>query len=72
MLRNTFADGKYDFGKTTADAVTATHEEGELDAYYFVSDGKNVTEKTQDILDEYYHVTGNPVLLPDMLFMRDT
>lgn len=68
VLRNTFADGKYDFGKTTADAVTATHEEGELDAYYFVSDGKNVTEKTQDILDEYYHVTGNPVLLPEYAF----
>lgn len=68
VLRNTFADGKYDFGKTTADAVTATHEEGELDAYYFVSDGKNVTEKAQDILDEYYHVTGNPVLLPEYAF----
>ena len=68
VLRNTFADGKYDFGKTTADAVTATHNEGELDAYYFVSDGKNVTEKTQELLREYYHVSGNPTLLPEYAF----
>ena len=68
VLRNTFADGKYDFGKTAADTVTATHEEGELDAYYFVSDGKDNTEKTQELLSEYYHVTGNPVLLPEYAF----
>jgi len=68
VLRNTFADGKYDFGKSEGDTVTATHKEGELDAYYFVSDGKNVTEKTQELLSEYYHVTGNPVLLPEYAF----
>lgn len=68
VLRNTFADGKYDFGKTAADTVTATHEEGELDAYYFVSDGKDNTEKTQELLSEYYHVTGDPVLLPEYAF----
>ena len=45
VLRNTFADGKYDFGKSEGDTVTATHKEKEFDAYYFVSDGKDSSEK---------------------------
>ena len=68
VLRNTFADGKYDFGKSEGDTVTATHKEKEFDAYYFVSDGKDSSEKTQELLSEYYHVTGNPVLLPEYAF----
>ena len=67
-MRNTFADGKYDFGKSEGDTVTATHKEKEFDAYYFVSDGKDSSEKTQELLSEYYHVTGNPVLLPEYAF----
>lgn len=75
VLRNTFFPGSYDFGKTDASTVTATHvskynnkTDGDFDAYYFLSDGATYTEVVQDILDEYYHVTGNPVLLPEYAF----
>ena len=65
VLRNTFLQGVYDFGKTEADTVTAYHKEKEFDAYYFLSDGDNITSVVQDLLKGYYHVTGNPVLLPE-------
>ena len=38
VLRNTFADGVYDFGKTEGAQTVASHGENELDAYYFVAD----------------------------------
>ena len=68
VLRNTFADGKYDFGETNSETAIATHDEGEFDAYYFVSDGANGAEVSQDILQEYFKVTGNPALLPEYGF----
>lgn len=68
VLRNTFQDGKYDFGKTSADTVTAYHNEEEFDAYYFVSDAKNGREAVQDLLQGYFKVTGNPNLLPEYGF----
>lgn len=75
VLRNTFFPGAYDFGKTDASTVTAAHvskfrnkTDGDFDAYYFLSDGATYREVVQDILDEYYHVTGNPALLPEYAF----
>ena len=68
VLRNTFAEGKYDFGKTQAGEVSATHNDSEFDAYYFVSADENTGDVCQDILREYYDVTGNPVLLPEYAF----
>lgn len=71
VLRNTFADGTYDFGSAKADATTASHNENELDAYYFVADtksGKATAPIAQDLLQGYFKVTGNPVLLPDYAF----
>ncbi len=75
VLRNTFFPGSYDFGKTDADTVTAAHvskfkgkTDGDFDAYYFLSDGATYRDVVQEILDEYYHVTGNPVLLPEYAF----
>ena len=68
VLRNTFADGWYDFGKDSADTVTAEHREAELDAYYFVSDTADKTSTVQNLLQDYYTVTGNPVLLPEYGF----
>ena len=71
VLRNTFADGTYDFGKSNGDATVATHKENELDAYYFVADaakGKSTAPIAQDLLQGYYKVTGNPVLLPEYAF----
>lgn len=68
VLRNTFADGVYDFGGEEAGIVKTTHKERKLSAYYFVSDGANGSRVTQDILRAYYHVTGNPLLLPEYGF----
>lgn len=68
VLRNTWQDGKYDFGSTTEAVVTATHNENEYDAYIFVSASENGSDVSADLLDEYYKVTGNPVLLPSYAF----
>ena len=68
VLRNTFADGWYDFGEDSSDTVTTEHREAELDAYYFVSDTANKTATVQKLLQDYYTVTGNPVLLPEYGF----
>lgn len=68
VLRNTFSDGKYNFGKTDSSAVTATHNESEFDAYYFVSLSDSMSQIPQEILQDYYKVTGNPVLLPEYGF----
>lgn len=68
VLRNTWQDGKYDFGSTTEGVVTATHNENEYDAYIFVSASENGSDVSADLLDEYYKVTGNPVLLPSYAF----
>lgn len=68
VLRNTFSDGKYNFGNTNKDVTTASHNENEFDAYYFVSNGKDGASVSQDILREYFKVTGNPVLLPEYGF----
>lgn len=68
VLRNTFADGWYDFGEDSADTVTTEHREAELDAYYFVSDTADKTSTVQNLLQDYYTVTGNPVLLPEYGF----
>ena len=68
VLRNTFSDGSYDFGESEAAAVRAAHKEPKFSAYYFLSDGENGSRVTQEILKAYYHVTGNPLLLPEYGF----
>lgn len=71
VLRNTFADGVYDFGKTEGAQMVASHGENELDAYYFVADaasGKSTAPIAQELLQAYFKVTGNPVLLPEYAF----
>lgn len=68
VLRNTWMDGTYDFGDSDQGTVTTTHKENEFDAYYFLSDGSTGTEVTQDLLQGYFKVTGNPVLLPEYGF----
>lgn len=71
VLRNTFAEGSYDFGDTDANTVAAKHADGEFDAYYFVSDdagSSSTTPIAQDLLQDYFTVTGDPVLLPEYAF----
>lgn len=68
VLRNTFSDGTYDFGETDEKCVQALHKEDHLSAYFFVSDKENGRQITMDMLKAYYHVTGNPMLLPEYGF----
>lgn len=68
VLRNTFSEGVYDFGKEEKGIVKTIHREGTFSAYYFLSEGKNGREIVRDILQGYYHVTGNPILLPEYGF----
>lgn len=68
VLRNTFAEGKYNFEKANQNTVTTTHNENEFDAYYFLSSKENKTAQAQELLKDYYHVTGNPILLPEYGF----
>lgn len=68
VLRNTWRDGSYDFGSTEGGTVTTQHNENEYDAYIFVSDADNGSSVAQELLTEYYKVTGNPVLLPEYGF----
>lgn len=68
VVRNTFADGSYDFGASNEGAVSAKHVDGEFDAYFFVSDNETTAGVAQDILRDYYDVTGSPVLLPEYGF----
>lgn len=68
VLRNTYMDGKYDFGSANSDVVTATHNENEYDAYIFVSPSENGSAVSQELLDGYFTVTGDPVLLPSYGF----
>ncbi|HIZ12815.1 MAG TPA: discoidin domain-containing protein [Candidatus Mediterraneibacter stercorigallinarum] len=68
VLRNTYMDGEYDFGSANEEVVTATHEENEFDAYIFVSSSVDGSSVTTDLLDGYYTVTGDPVLLPSYAF----
>ncbi len=67
VLRNTFKPGKYNFANGQKNVAT-THYENEFDAYYFVSNDKNVADKASTLLNEYYEVTGNPLLLPEYAF----
>ena len=68
VLRNTFQDGKYDFGEASKEVIATTHNESEFDAYYFVSNDAEVNDKAETLLSDYYEVTGNPLLLPEYAF----
>ncbi len=68
VLRNTFSDGLYDFGESDADVVTAAHKEHHFSAYYFVTENEGGRQIVMDLLRAYYHVTGNPLLLPEYGF----
>lgn len=68
ILRNTYMNGVYDFGRTNQEAVTSTHQENEFDAYIFLSSSDNGSNVTKDLLNGYFKVTGNPALLPEYGF----
>lgn len=58
----TFAPGVYDFGSTTPGAVDMTHSTPYLDMFVMVS------PTPVGLLNDFYQLTGNPVLLPKFGF----
>jgi hypothetical protein len=58
----TFKKGSYDFGATTKEVVTLSHETNYLDMFVMVNDG------AVPLLNDYYQLTGNPILLPKFGF----
>ncbi|MFT4202637.1 MAG: glycoside hydrolase family 31 protein [Chitinophagaceae bacterium] len=62
MMWNTFRRGKYDFGAKDKSTVTLSHETGYLDVFFMVD------EQPTALLNDFYQLTGNPVLLPKFGF----
>ena len=62
MMWYTFKKGQYDFGATEKNVVKLSHNSSYLDLFYMVSDGAVA------LLNDFYQLTGNPVLLPKFGF----
>lgn len=60
----TFSQGKYDFGAAEKGTVKLSHDTDYLDAFYMVNDG------VVPLLNDFYQLTGNPVLLPKFGFYQ--
>ena len=58
----TFRPGLYDFGATDKGVVKLSHEENYLDVFFMVN------EEPVALLNDFYQLTGNPVLLPKFGF----
>lgn len=58
----TFRPGLYDFGATDKEVVKLSHEENYLDVFFMVNDGPVA------LLNDFYQLTGKPVLLPKFGF----
>ncbi len=62
ILFNTFAKGKYDFGAQSVGKVLLSHASPYLDMFLMVN------EDPLGILNDFYQLTGKPVLLPKFAF----
>ena len=62
MMWHTFAPGAYDFGAGTPGEVTLSHNAPYLDVFMMVD------ETPVGLLNDFYQLTGNPVLLPKFGF----
>ncbi|GHT65156.1 alpha-xylosidase [Bacteroidia bacterium] len=60
----TFKKGKYDFGAEEKGIVKLYHETDYLDAFFMINDGAVA------LLNDFYQLTGNPVLLPKFAFYQ--
>ena len=58
----TFKKGKYDFGSTQKAVVALSHETNYLDVFFMID------EKPVALLNDFYQLTGHPVLLPKFGF----
>ena len=64
IMWHTFKKGKYDFGAGESGAVKLYHETDYLDVFFMVSDG------AVPLLNDFYQLTGNPVLIPKFGFYQ--
>lgn len=64
MMWYTFKKGKYDFGASEKGKVKLYHESDYLDVFYMINDG------AVPLLNDFYQLTGNPVLLPKFGFYQ--
>ncbi|MES2829339.1 MAG: TIM-barrel domain-containing protein [Bacteroidota bacterium] len=62
VLFYTFKKGRYDFEAADKGKVTLAHESDYLDVFFMVNDG------AVPLLNDFYQLTGNPVLLPKFGF----
>lgn len=62
MMWHTFKKGKYDFGAEEAGKVKLSHETNYLDVFFMVN------ETPSALLNDFYQLTGHPVLLPKFGF----
>lgn len=60
----TFQQGKYDFGAAEKGTVKLSHDTDYLDVFYMINDG------AVPLLNDFYQLTGNPVLLPKFGFYQ--
>ena len=60
----TFKQGKYDFGAAEKGTVRLSHDTDYLDVFYMVN------EEPVALLNDFYQLTGNPVLLPKFGFYQ--
>lgn len=64
VMWHTFKKGKYDFGANEPGVVSLHHEDNYLDVFLMVNDG------AVPLLNDFYQLTGNPVLLPKFGFYQ--
>ena len=62
LMWYTFRPGKYDFGQTDSKVVSLMQESPYLDVFLMINDGPVA------LLNDFYQLTGNPVLLPKFGF----
>ncbi len=62
VMWHTFKKGKYDFGALEKGKVQLSHETDYLDMFFMINDGAVA------LLNDFYQLTGNPVLLPKFGF----
>jgi len=60
----TFNKGTYDFGYKNKEEVILTHDTDYLDVFFMVNDGPVA------LLNDFYQLTGNPVLIPEFGFYQ--
>lgn len=62
VMWNTFRPGRYDFGTDGSDRVKMQHSEDYLDVFFMLD------EKPEQLLADFYQLTGEPVLMPKFGF----